>query len=298
MRRRSASLTIVLCSLAAAPGAGAQAPSPAVYGGGAIAAAYSSSPRTYDAGVAVGLRRDGAHLSVRVAVSRSCARYREGGWRAADVVTGATVAADGTFHLAAKPVKTEELGTVRLTLDGTLAAGRADGTLRVDTAYPCDGAPVAWTARSVDPNAALPPAAPAPADGLLYGATTQDVGDVPHGLVVRVTGGGTAAYAFGSYTTRCEGRDGDGPYLTPIDNQVLFARTRIAAGRWTRRDREHQSAAEARHGDRWTRRSGFDATFAGTALAGTLLDTGTYAYRSAHDQGRCAIGAVRFVAVP
>jgi hypothetical protein len=232
-----------------------------------------------------------------VSFSRSCAKYSGGGWRSTDAVAKAPLAPDGTFHLAAKKVKTVEMGTVKLTIDGTLAGARADGTLRVDTHWACDGPPVTWSARAVDPNAALAPAAPAPVDGVLYGATSQDATvSAPHGFVVKVEDGATVAHAFGSYAARCEGRDRKGAYRELVVYQTILRESPIAAGRWARRFDNRQTAAQKRHHHRWTRTFAWDATFVGSALAGTLVDRSTYAYTTSRpDKGRCTSGTIRFV---
>jgi hypothetical protein len=250
--RLSASLVIAAgCSLTLAGGARAQAPVPAVYGGGAIIdRAAVSNVKTYAPNLAIGLRRtaQGASVEARVSFSLSCARVKGGGWRSTDVVASGSLNADGSFHIQ-QPVGTKEMGTVKLTLDGVLRADGADGTARLRTHWPCGGQARPWTARPVDPRAPLPAAPPAPVDGVLYGVTDQGIATgAPHGVVARVVDGATKLHLFDSYTSRCRGTTKRGPYRSTVTFQNLYEQRPIAAGVWTYRHTGHQTAAEHRRG--------------------------------------------------
>jgi hypothetical protein len=279
---------------------------PTYYGGGAI---VDRAPRQDDYAVfvqntGVGLARsaDGATLKARISFGILCGAYRDGGHRATDAVVSGAVNPDGTFHVV-KTAKTQEMGSVKVTLDGAFQADRADGTVALKTHWSCGGQVRPWSARRVDANAAPAPAAPAPADGVLYGLVGQVDDGAPHGLVAKVEDGGTKMHVWDSYSLECQGKaKKEGRYDFLETYQNLYGEKPIAGGAWGYALSRHESAAQRRKHYTFARKFTMKGAFAGTALSGTLSDTTTYAYKKPDpdpDTGRCSTGGtLKFVALP
>lgn len=283
-----------ILGVGAAAAAAAPAGAATLYGGGGLpdrATAPDFAPYVESWGVGLWRSADGATVRLRVSFSLRCARPGGSGWRSTDAVVRGKVGADGTFHIAGARARTAEMGTVRVTADGTFAAaGRADGTLSVATSLGCGFARRAFTTRQVDPAAAAPGAPAAPVDGLLYGITDEGgSGAVPHAVVVKVEDGGTVAHAYMSYGLRCRGRDRHGAYDTRITFQTLLTEAPIAGGTWT----AGKPGKPVRH---VRRDAAWRATFDGAALRGTFHDTRRVV--GTGEPERCAAGRHGFVALP
>jgi hypothetical protein len=296
-RRTLVSLTAVGAGLA---GAGA-AQADTYYGGGVVPDRLpKATPAAHLGSFAVGLRRadSGRRIGVRVSFAvRACGRHVAD---STDALATADLAADGTFHLRGTPVRTQELGTVRLTLDGALTAGRADGTVSAKTAWGCGLTARAWSARQVDPAAPAAGAGPAPADDLLYGITTQGLkgGAVPHPLVVKVHEGGTVAHGYLSWAQQCRGRRANGrAYRGPLGWQTLLREAPITGGTWGRSDTTHETASGRRRGVRVTDVFRLTSAFDGAVLRGSFSEKRTY--REGRATETCTSGGAQgFVAVP
>lgn len=296
MPRTASSLLIALCLLSIGAASASAAPLWTTYGGGAIIdRAPAANATTYAPNVAVGLRRDsdGHDVGIRVSFSLKCA-----GWRSTDAATMAALAPDGTFHLKDRKVRTSEMGQVKLTMDGTIAGPRADGTVQIRTHFPCGGQVRPWTARLVDATAPpAAPAAPAPVDGVLYGVTDQDPRSFgPHGVVVKVEDGGTVAHAFLSYSSRCHGTDRKGKYTSTVTIQSLLKETSVSAGAWSHVLTETESAAARRRHIDFLRRFTLKSAFSGPALSGTFSELTRYTRPG--DRDRCTTGTQHFTVVP
>lgn len=289
--RTFAALLAPALLVASAPAASADT----LYGGGGLPdRATAPTFANYLDSWGVGLRRsaDGTKVGLRVSFSVRCSRPGRTGWRSTDAVVRGTVAADGSFHLAAARARTPEMGTVRVTADGTFATpGRADGTVSVRTSLGCGLSRRAFTTRQVDPAAPAPGAAPAPVDGLLYGVGDQGLasGGVPYPVVAKVEDGATVAHAYLSYGLHCLGGTGRHRYDTRIVFETLLTEAPIADGTWT--------AAKPEKSGRHVRRDAvWRAAFDGASLRGTFHDTRRVV--DPREPERCAAGTHGFVAVP
>ncbi|WP_445147904.1 hypothetical protein [Baekduia sp. Peel2402] len=287
-------ITALAVAVAGAGASVAVAQADTSYGGGGLPDRAKAPTFTrYLDSWGVGLRRsaDGGTVGLRVTFSLRCARPGGTGWRSTDAVVRGTVAADGTFHIRGARAKTSEMGTVRVTADGTFAAaGRADGTVSVSTSLGCGLSKRPFTTRQVDLAAPAANAAPAPVDGLLYGITDEGgASAVPHPVVVKVEDGATTAHAYMSYGLRCRGRDRHGPYDTRITFQTLLAEAPIAGGAWT----TAKATKETKH----VRRDAvWRGTFDGAALRGSFHDTRRVV--DPRQPERCAAGTHGFVVLP
>lgn len=265
------------------------------YGGGGLpAAAPAPTFKAYLDSWGIGIARaaNGSRVGVRVSFSVRCKRPGGTGWRSTDAVVKGALRADGTFRLRRVPVKTAEMGTVRVTALGSLATpGRADGTVSVSTRLGCGLSRRPFTTRQVDPAAPAPGAPPAPVDGLLYGITDQALapGRVPYGVVAQVGGGGTTAHAYMSYGLRCVGTVGRRRYDNRITFQTLLTQAPIAGGAWSA-----GKPGVPEHGV--TRDAAWQAAFDGAALRGTFHDTRRVKDRKGRET--CASGTHGFVALP
>jgi hypothetical protein len=276
--------------------AAAQDPPPEVYGGGVIverapqADLAATVPST-----AIGLRRVGGHVVVRLSIALRCGRYHGGDYRATDVVANVPLKPDGTFAVSAKAVRTVELGRVRLTISGMLAADRADGTARVRSHFPCGGQDRNWTARPVTISKVPAETPPTPADGVLYGVTGEPA-TAPHGFVARVSMGATVFHAFTSYTTDCHGRDhGRAYHSAPVVQQILPERP-LTAGVVDYAEHTTETAAERRHGIDVFSELTYDGAFSGPVFVGYLAER--QRYRNPTRTQRCASGTNTIIAKP
>lgn len=293
----------IAAGLVVAPSAGADdyVTAKTLFGGGAIADRIPEATAGAAAqGFAIGLRHapGSGSVGIRVAFVLSCSPYADGGGaRAADVVTRAKVAGDGSFHLRGKRLKARGVGTLRLDVDGTIGKERADGTARIRTRYSCGGQVRPWTARGIETFDAVGlPGAP-PADGPYYGVTDQDLaqGAVPHGVVAKVDDGGTSVHLFTSWTSRCRGRDRRGAYTAKFLYQGVMQDTPFGPTGFRRRLSVTETAAQHRRGVDLYILTQYQGGFFGPVLRGTLSDLVRYAEPG--DRYKCRSGTKRFSAI-
>jgi hypothetical protein len=296
--RISAALPIAVALALTLPGVATAAASAYWGGGGIVDRAPKVDQATYVASFGVGLRRsaDGTRIGVRVSFALGCARQKTT-WRSTDAVVSGALAVDGSFHLHAVPVRTQEMGTVRVTIDGVALPGHADGTVKVTTKLGCGLSARPFTTWQIDPAAPAAGAPAAPADGLLYGITDQGLkaGGVPHPLIVKVEDGGTVAHAYTSYDERCTGRDRKGAFHEAYGVQIMVKESPVTAAGWVGSLQHTETAAQRRHHIDYSRTFAWKGAFDGATVRGTLSDTQRYAAPDLHQ--RCVTPTSRFFAV-
>ena len=210
-RARRASAFLIACAVTAATAAIAFGQEPAApagnSGGGAIGLPVSEKTVAKD--MLLSVRASGGKVAVDGQLYASCGL---------GTISGeAPLAADGSFTLRGDVTRKPLVGvrnTTTFVVRGTLTAdggeGTASGKLRVTAkgrkARSCTTKTVAWTVRRpIDAGAV---AATAPADGTLYGLTSQDGAHAKRAIALHVASAGRRIdrALFGYRTTCSRGR--------------------------------------------------------------------------------------------
>ena len=210
-RARRASAFILACAVTAATAALAFGEVPAApsgnSGGGAIGLPVSEKTVAKD--MLLSVRASGGKVAVDGQLYASCGL---------GTISGvASLAADGTFTLRGDVTRKPLVGvrnTTTFVVRGKLTAeggeGTASGKLRVTAkgrkARSCESRTLSWTVRR--PIATDAMAAPAPADGTLYGLTSQDGARAKRAIALHVASAGRRIdrALFGYRTTCSRGR--------------------------------------------------------------------------------------------